>query len=57
MSLEFGVSHPGIYGNTAGYYGTVEQQGRLNTSSTYAVVDKECTQPSRSSQQDIRPQF
>ena len=27
--LGVGVSHPGVYGNTAGYYGTVEQQGRL----------------------------
>jgi hypothetical protein len=24
-----GTDHPGLYGNTAGYYGTVEQQGRL----------------------------
>jgi len=27
--LGVGVSHPGVYGNTAGWYGTVEQQGRL----------------------------
>ena len=27
--LGVGTNHPGIYGNTAGYYGTVEQQGRL----------------------------
>jgi hypothetical protein len=24
-----GVEHSGLYGNTAGYYGTVEQQGQL----------------------------
>jgi hypothetical protein len=27
--LGIGVDHDGLYGNTAGYYGTVEQQGRL----------------------------
>ena len=27
--LGIGTDHPGLYGNTAGYYGTVEQQGRL----------------------------
>src|SRR5271156_5575130 len=27
--LGIGVEHSGLYGNTAGYYGTVEQQGRL----------------------------
>ncbi|KAI0043091.1 hypothetical protein FA95DRAFT_1499130, partial [Auriscalpium vulgare] len=27
--LGVGSSHPGLYGNTSGYYGTVEQQGRL----------------------------
>jgi len=27
--LGVGVEHPGIYGETNGYYGTVEQQGRL----------------------------
>lgn len=27
--LGVGASHPGIYGRTKGYYGTVEQQGRL----------------------------
>ena len=27
--LEVGTDHPGIFGETAGYYGTVEQQGRL----------------------------
>jgi Helitron helicase-like domain at N-terminus len=25
--LGIGVEHSGLYGNTAGYYGTVEQQG------------------------------
>ena len=24
-----GENHPGLYGDTSGYYGTVEQQGRL----------------------------
>ncbi len=24
-----GVDHPGLYGKTSAYYGTVEQQGRL----------------------------
>ena len=27
--LGVGASHPGFYGETSGYYGTVEQQGRL----------------------------
>jgi hypothetical protein len=27
--LGVGAEHPGLYGDTAGYYGTVEQQGRL----------------------------
>jgi hypothetical protein len=27
--LGIGTDHPGLYGDTAGYYGTVEQQGRL----------------------------
>jgi len=27
--LEVGENHPGLYGNTNAYYGTVEQQGRL----------------------------
>src|ERR1700679_3872042 len=27
--LGFGEKHPGLYGNTEAYYGTVEQQGRL----------------------------
>jgi hypothetical protein len=27
--LGIGTEHSGLYGNTAGYYGTVEQQGRL----------------------------
>ena len=27
--LGVGTDHPGLYGDTAGYYGTVEQQGRL----------------------------
>jgi Helitron helicase-like domain at N-terminus len=27
--LGFGEDHPGVYGNTEAYYGTVEQQGRL----------------------------
>ena len=27
--LGIGTDHSGLYGNTAGYYGTVEQQGRL----------------------------
>ena len=27
--LGVGKDEPGIYGKTAGYYGTVEQQGRL----------------------------
>ena len=27
--LGVGIKHSGLYGNTAGYYGTVEQQGRL----------------------------
>ena len=27
--LGIGTDHPGLYGNTVGYYGTVEQQGRL----------------------------
>ncbi|KAF9460481.1 hypothetical protein BDZ94DRAFT_1266026 [Collybia nuda] len=27
--LGIGENHPGFYGKTGGYYGTVEQQGRL----------------------------
>ena len=27
--LGFGADHPGVFGKTAAYYGTVEQQGRL----------------------------
>ena len=27
--LGVGLNRPGLYGDTAGYYGTVEQQGRL----------------------------
>ncbi|KAF8219079.1 hypothetical protein L208DRAFT_1224831, partial [Tricholoma matsutake] len=27
--LGVGTEHDGLYGNTSGYYGTVEQQGRL----------------------------
>jgi len=27
--LGVGENHPGLYGNTSAYYGTVEQQGRL----------------------------
>jgi len=27
--LGVGSDHPGLYGNTSGYYETVEQQGRL----------------------------
>ena len=27
--LGIGENHPGLYGNTNAYYGTVEQQGRL----------------------------
>ncbi len=27
--LGVGVDHPGLYGKTSAYYGTVEQQGRL----------------------------
>ena len=27
--LGVGTHHPGLYGNTSSYYGSVEQQGRL----------------------------
>ena len=27
--LSMGTDHPGLYGDTAGYYGTVEQPGHL----------------------------
>lgn len=43
--LGIGINQPGLYGKTAGYYGTVEQQGRL-TLHLHAIY---CPQASRSS--------
>jgi hypothetical protein len=36
--LGFGEDHPGVYGNTEAYYGTVEQQGRLTLHTTSSTV-------------------
>ena len=34
--------HDGVFGPTNAYYGTVEQQGRLTFTFTFAIMDKIC---------------
>jgi hypothetical protein len=43
--LGAGTSHPGIYGDTAAYYGTVEQQGRLTLHLHMLLRIKGCLSP------------
>jgi hypothetical protein len=50
--LGVGTEHPGIYGNTSAYYGTVEQQGRLTLHLHLLLWIRGCLSP-----QEIRRQI
>ena len=43
--LGVGTDHPGVYGNTSAYYGTVEQQGRLTLHLHLLLWIKGCLSP------------